>query len=79
MIMGFITSYKIFHILNSSEISGTALSRVILCMGGLLIMPYFKRNERGIICYQADIHTLKFSFVLEFRKQVHAILTMSSI
>lgn len=42
-------------------------------------MSCFKRNERVIICYQADIHTLQFSFVLESRKQVHAILTMSSI
>lgn len=32
-----------------------------------------------IICCQADIHKLQYSFVLEFKKQVHAILIMSFI
>uniref|UniRef100_A0A663EDP2 Dedicator of cytokinesis 10 n=1 Tax=Aquila chrysaetos chrysaetos TaxID=223781 RepID=A0A663EDP2_AQUCH len=50
-----------------------------MCTAGILITSYFKRNERMIICCQADIHTLQFSFVSEFKKQVHAVLIMSFI
>lgn len=32
-----------------------------------------------IICCQADIHTLRVFFILEFKKQAHAILIMSFI
>uniref|UniRef100_A0A8B9MYP8 Dedicator of cytokinesis 10 n=1 Tax=Accipiter nisus TaxID=211598 RepID=A0A8B9MYP8_9AVES len=50
-----------------------------MCTAGILITSYFKRNERMIICCQADIHTLQFSFISEFKKQVHAVLIMSFI